>query len=139
MNRLIALVIMVICMSCKSNYKVNYKYIGSYKYEIFDDSLFKDNSYLSPDSYGYVIGDLDFNSSGIKLLNINNLNPNDEYILTMNHPIEKILMDSDLIKGEGQEHIKKIPLDIRLNQSINSDSIYIYKLKPKGKYRLLLP
>lgn len=117
--------------------KLHYQYVGSYNYEILNDSL--DNCYLSPNSYGYIIGDLNLDSCGIKILHTGSLDKSDEYIISFNHPVKSIYNDSDRIRGEGQEHMKKQPLDIILDTSKTTDSIYIYRLEPKGKYRLLLP
>lgn len=138
MKKLFFLFTGFLLLSCGAK-TVNYKYVGCYQYVIINDSLHQNNSFLSPDSYGYVIGNLDFTGCGIKILNIEKLNLNDEYIITINHPIEQVHTDSNRIKGEGQEHLKKKPLDIQLNSTKTTDSVYIYRLKPKGKYRLMIP
>lgn len=107
------IVLMLILFSIFGMYntdKLQYEYVGSYNYEVLNDSL--DNCCLSPDSYGYAIGDLNLDSCGIKILEADNLDKSDEYIISFNHPIKKIETDSDRIKGEGQEHLKKEPLDI---------------------------
>ncbi|MEN9326629.1 MAG: hypothetical protein RI943_1050, partial [Bacteroidota bacterium] len=44
-------------MSCNIQPSVKYKFIGKFNYQITNDSLFS-NTYLSPESFGYLIGDL---------------------------------------------------------------------------------
>lgn len=124
-------------VSCNIQSSAEYKFIGKFNYQITNDSLFS-NTYLSPESFGYLIGDL--NIQGIKINGIENLKKdNSDFIISLNYPISEILNNSDLIQNEGMEHIKKKPLEIRKDLSRKTNDIYIYKLSEKGKYRLLLP
>lgn len=125
-------------MSCNIQPSVKYKFIGKFNYQITNDSLFS-NTYLSPESFGYLIGDL--NIQGIKINGIENLKKdNSDFLISINYPISEILNNSDLIQNEGMEHIKKKPLEIRKDlKSRKTNDVYIYKLSEKGKYRLLLP
>lgn len=123
--------------SCNIQSSAEYKFIGKFNYQITNDSLFS-NTYLSPESFGYLIGDL--NIQGIKINGIENLKKdNSDFIISLNYPISEILNNSDLIQNEGMEHIKKKPLEIRKDMSRKTNDVYIYKLSEKGKYRLLLP
>ena len=124
-------------VSCNIQSSAEYKFIGKFNYQITNDSLFS-NTYLSPESFGYLIGDL--NIQGIKINGIENLKKdNSDFIISLNYPISEILNNSDLIQNEGMEHIKKKTLEIRKDLSRKTNDVYIYKLSEKGKYRLLLP
>ena len=124
-------------VSCNTKSSAEYKFIGKFNYQITNDSLFS-NTCLSPESFGYSIGDL--NNQGIKINGIGNLKKDtSDFIISLNYPISEILNNSDLIKNEGMEHIKKKPLEIRKDLSKKTNNVYIYKLSEKGKYRLLLP
>ena len=124
-------------VSCNIQSSAEYKFIGKFNYQITNDSLFS-NTYLSPESFGYLIGDL--NIQGIKINGIENLKKdNSDFIISLNYPISEVLNNSDLIQNEGMEHIKKRPLEIRKDLSRKTNDVYIYKLSEKGKYRLLLP
>ncbi len=124
-------------VSCNIQSSAEYKFIGKFNYQITNDSLFS-NTYLSPESFGYLIGDL--NIQGIKINGIENLKKdNSDFIISLNYPINEVLNNSDLIQNEGMEHIKKKPLEIRKDLSRKTNDVYIYKLSEKGKYRLLLP
>ncbi|MBU3681677.1 MAG: hypothetical protein FGM16_07040 [Flavobacterium sp.] len=124
-------------VSCNIQSSAEYKFIGKFNYQITNDSLFS-NTYLSPESFGYLIGDL--NIQGIKINGIENLKKdNSDFIISLNYPISEVLNNSDLIQNEGMEHIKKKPLEIRKDLSRKTNDVYIYKLSEKGKYRLLLP
>lgn len=136
------LVLIIICLftffGCNNQSNAEYKFVGKFNYQITNDSLFS-NTYLSPESFGYVIGDL--NIQGLKINGIENLKKdNSDFILSLNYPISEVLNNSDLIQNEGMEHIKKKPLEIRKDlKSRKTNNVYIYKLSEKGKYRLLLP
>ena len=124
-------------VSCNIQSSAEYKFIGKFNYQITNDSLFS-NTYLSPESFGYLIGDL--NIQGIKINGIENLKKdNSDFIISLNYPISEILNNSDLIQNEGMEHIKKKRLEIRKDLSRKTNDVYIYKLSEKGKYRPLLP
>lgn len=124
-------------VSCNIQSSAEYKFIGKFNYQITNDSLFS-NTYLSPESFGYLIGDL--NIQGIKINGIENLKKDtSDFIISLNYPISEVLNNSDLIKNEGMEHIKKKPLEIRKDLSKKTNNVYIYKLSEKGKYRLILP
>lgn len=134
--KLTLFVLFVAITSSCSSQQANYSFVGKYPYKITDKILFS-NTYLSEDSYGFLIGDLEI--QGIEIQNINKLNLEDDYIIIMNHPILTAYTDSDLIDGEVAESTSKKPLDITKDLSITSNDVYIYKLIPKGKYRLLMP
>ncbi len=124
-------------VSCNIQSSAEYKFIGKFNYQITNDSLFS-NTYLSPESFGYSIGDL--NIQGIEIKGIENLKKDtSDFIISLNYPISEVLNNSDLIKNEGMEHIKKKPLEIRKDLSKKTNNVYIYKLSEKGKYRLILP
>jgi hypothetical protein len=124
-------------VSCNIQSSAEYQFIGKFNYQITNDSLFS-NTYLSPESFGYLIGEL--NIQGIKINGIENLKKdNSDFIISLNYPISEVLNNSDLIQNEGMEHIKKKPLEIRKDLSRKTNDVYIYKLSEKGKYRLLLP
>jgi hypothetical protein len=125
-------------VGCNNQSSPEYKFIGKFNYQITNDSLFS-NTYLSPESLGYVIGDL--NVQGLKINGIENLKKdNSDFIISLNYPISEVLNNSYLIQNEGMEHIKKKPLEIRKDlKSRKTNNVYIYKLSEKGKYRLLLP
>ena len=123
-------------LSCKSEKKL-FQVNGSYEYEITNDSLFK-NTYLY-ESLGYTISDLELENCGIKLIGIDTIkDKNDDFIITIHHPILEILSKSKRIENEGAGITKKKPLEVILNKSINTNKIYIYRLEEKGKYRLLV-
>ena len=65
-------------VGCNNQSSPEYKFIGKFNYQITNDSLFS-NTYLSPESLGYVIGDL--NVQGLKINGIENLKK--ENVLTM--------------------------------------------------------
>lgn len=136
MKQLFFLFFLMVLVSCKN--QVDYNLIGKFEYKVVNDSLHINNSYLSPHSYGYAIGNLDFEACGIKISNIDTLNPGYDYITSLK-PIVAVSDDSDKIKGEGMEYLDKKPLEITLKDVAVTDSVYIYRLQPKGKYRLLLP
>lgn len=121
--------------SCNKN--IEAKYIGAFEYKIFNETLHKNNSYLSEDSYGYVITDLDLKECGIEILGIENLNRNEDYIVTINYPILEIKTNSKKIRNEGVGKTKKKPIDVILDKKNKSNKVYIYKLDIKGQYRLL--
>ncbi|MFB9095784.1 MULTISPECIES: hypothetical protein [Flavobacterium] len=124
-------------ISCNYEIKAEYKFIGKFKYEIINDSLFLD-TFLAPDSYGYLIGDLEI--QGIKIYGIEkNKKSKVDYIISLNHPIISVLKSSNITRNEGMEHMKKKPIEIRKNVNVATNDIYIYELKEKNKYRLLLP
>ncbi len=139
-NNVLVLIILSLLtfVSCNIQSSAEYKFIGKFNYQITNDSLFS-NTYLSPESLGYVIGDL--NVQGLKINGIENLKKdNSDFIISLNYPISEVLNNSYLIQNEGMEHIKKKPLEIRKDlKSRKTNNVYIYKLSEKGKYRLLLP
>ncbi|WP_029294468.1 hypothetical protein [Chryseobacterium hispalense] len=112
--------------------KVETEFVGEYNYKIFNDSLFK-NSYFH-ESFGYIISDYDLKSIGINILSNNKLNKTDEYIFVINHPIKKAVEYDD-----GIDYVKKTPIKIELDSTKTTKKIYVYRLKDKDKYRLILP
>src|SRR4051812_3528779 len=93
---IVFLALMLILFSVFGMYntdKVQYEYVGSYNYEVSNDLL--DNCCLSPDSYGYDIGDLNLDSCGIKILHADSLDKSGEYIISLNHPVKRIDTNSD--------------------------------------------
>lgn len=119
--------------SCINSNQADYKFIGQYEYEITNDSLFN-NTYLTEDSYRYVIGDLEV--QGLKIKNIDKLDKTQDYIISINNPLEAVYTDSKRINDEGIK-TKLKPLDIIKNKKIKTKTIYIYQLEQKNKYRLL--
>ena len=69
-------------ISCSNLNQAEYKFVGEYHYEIINDSLFN-NTYLTEDSFGYLIGDLENN----------NLNNQTELL--------KIRPDADCVHEDG--------------------------------------
>lgn len=123
-------------ISCKSD-MIHFQNTGSYDYEITNDSLFK-KTYLS-NGFGYMISNLELETCGIKLNGADTItNKNDDFIITINHPILEVLTKSKRIINEGAGVTKKKPLEVILNKSIKTNKIYIYRLEEKGKYRLLV-
>ncbi|MDX2248539.1 MAG: hypothetical protein SF052_17270 [Bacteroidia bacterium] len=125
-------------MSCCKNpfdSEANHEFKGKFEYEIINDSLFK-TTYLY-ESLGFLIGDLAV--PGLTIKNIDDLSMNEDYIISLDHPIKAAFKNSRNTREEGLEYMSKKPLDIVQDTSIISKHIYIYQLSPKGKYRLLLP
>jgi hypothetical protein len=131
---LILILVTVLTTNCSQFHQAEYKFIGQFEYEITNDSLFN-NTYLTEDSFGYVIGDL--NIQGLKIMNIEKLDKSQDYILSLNNPIEAAYTNSEKIQNESYE-TKLKPLDIVKNKKIKTKTVYIYLLSPKGKYRLLV-
>ncbi len=124
-------------ISCSSEKEAEYDFVGKYEYKIVDQKLLSE-TYLAADSYGYVIGDL--NIQGLEILNTQNIeNKDSDFIVSLDYPIISVLESSKAIDGESMDHMKKKPLEIRRNINENSKQIYIYRLKEKDKFRLLLP
>ena len=80
------------------------------------------------------------NIQGLEILNTQNIeNKDSDFIVSLDYPIISVLESSKAIDGESMDHMKKKPLEIRRNINENSKQIYIYRLKEKDKFRLLLP
>jgi hypothetical protein len=125
-------------LSCSSNKATKYEFIGVYNYKITDVNKFN-NTYLKEGSLGYVIGDLEFESCGLKIIGIDAVkNQKDDFIITANYPIKEILIYSDKIENEGAGETRQKPLDVILDKKKKTKKIYIYRLEEKGKYRLLV-
>ena len=75
----------------------------------------------------------------LSIKGIENLEDNKNYIIVLNHPIDRIYSNSRIIRSEAQERIKRKPLEIILNKNKTSNHVYIYKLDKKNHYRVLLP
>lgn len=112
--------------------KVEIQFVDEYNFKIFNDTLFK-NSYLY-DSYGYIISDSNLESIGVEILSNNKLNKGEDYIFTIYHPIKDIVEIDD-----GTNHKNKTPLKVTLDSLKTTKKIYVYQLKAKNKYRLMLP
>jgi len=126
------LLILLIFYFVNKEKKVETEFVGEYNFKIFNDSLFK-NSYFH-ESFGYVISDNDLKSVGISILSNNKLSKTDEYIFVINHPIKNIIEYDD-----GIDYVKKTPIKIEVDSTKTTKNIYIYRLKDKNKYRLILP
>lgn len=126
------LLILLIFYFVNKEKKVETEFVGEYNFKIFNDSLFK-NSYFH-ESFGYVISDHDLKSVGISILSNNKLSKTDEYIFVINHPIKNIIEYDD-----GIDYVKKTPIKIEVDSTKTTKNIYIYRLKDKNKYRLILP
>ncbi len=122
-------------MSCDKS--VDVEFLGTYDYKIFDESLHRTNSYLSEDSYGYVITNLDLKPCGIEIIGVGKLNKNDEYLVTINYPITEVKTNSKRIRNEGVGNTSKKPIEVILDKKVYSNKVFIYKITPKGQYRLL--
>jgi CO dehydrogenase nickel-insertion accessory protein CooC1 len=116
------------------NKKADYKYMGEFNYVIENQSDFE-NTYLS-DSYGYVVSDLDI--PGLKIIGIEDLTDNKDYVVVYNHPAESILTNSKKIREEGV-NMKRKPIEVIVNKNTKKEKVYIYQLDKKDTYRLLLP
>lgn len=112
--------------------KVEIQFVDECNFKIFNDTLFK-NSYLY-DSYGYIISDSKLESIGIEISSNNKLNKEDDYIFTIYHPIKDIEEIDD-----GINHKNKIALKVTLDSLKTTKKIYVYQLKQKNRYRLMLP
>ena len=135
-NILLNLIIIVISVrSCSKLNQAEYKFVGEYQYEIVNDSLFN-NTYLTEDSFGYLIGDLEI--PGVKIRDIEHLDKTKDYIISKDNPIKAAYTNSRKIDSEGSYKTKLKPLDVIKDSIKKTKKIYIYELKSKGKYRLLV-
>ena len=135
-NILLNLIIIEISVtSCSKLNQAEYKFVGEYQYEIVNDSLFN-NTYLTEDSFGYLIGDLEI--PGVKIRDIEHLDKTKDYIISKDNPIKAAYTNSRKIDSEGSYKTKLKPLDVIKDSIKKTKKIYIYELKTKGKYRLLV-
>ena len=135
-NILLNLIIIEISVtSCSKLNQAEYKFVGEYQYEIVNDSLFN-NTYLTEDSFGYLIGDLEI--PGVKIRDIEHLDKTKDYIISKDNPIKAAYTNSRKIDSEGSYKTKLTPLDVIKDSIKKTKKIYIYELKSKGKYRLLV-
>ncbi len=135
-NILLNLIIIEISVtSCSKLNQAEYKFVGEYQYEIVNDSLFN-NTYLTEDSFGYLIGDLEI--PGVKIRDIEHLDKTKDYIISKDNPIKAAYTNSRKIDSEGSYKTKLKPLDVIKDSIKKTKKIYIYELKSKGKYRLLV-
>lgn len=135
-NILLNLIINAISVtSCSKLNQAEYKFVGEYQYEIVNDSLFN-NTYLTEDSFGYLIGDLEI--PGVKIRDIEHLDKTKDYIISKDNPIKAAYTNSRKIDSEGSYKTKLKPLDVIKDSIKKTKKIYIYELKSKGKYRLLV-
>lgn len=135
-NILLNLIIIAISVtSCSKLNQAEYKFVGEYQYEIVNDSLFN-NTYLTEDSFGYLIGDLEI--PGVKIRDIEHLDKTKDYIISKDNPIKAAYTNSRKIDSEGSYKTKLKPLDVIKDSIKKTKKIYIYELKSKGKYRLLV-
>ena len=135
-NILLNLIIIEISVtSCSKLNQAEYKFVGEYQYEIVNDSLFN-NTYLTEDSFGYLIGDLEI--PGVKIRDIEHLDKTKDYIISKDNPIKAAYTNSRKIDSEGGYKTKLKPLDVIKDSIKKTKKIYIYELKSKGKYRLLV-
>ena len=131
------IIIPTFLISCAFKQKVKYQFIGEFRYEITNDSLFS-NTYLTDDSYGFLIGDLKI--PGLKIFNTESIEDTSDYIVSMHHPIKSAHINSYKAKSEGMdEYLNKKALDIKKDTLVKTKSIFLYRLEEKNKYRLLLP
>ena len=125
-NILLNLIIIEISVtSCSKLNQAEYKFVGEYQYEIVNDSLFN-NTYLTEDSFGYLIRDIE------------HLDKTKDYIISKDNPIKAAYTNSRKIDSEGSYKTKLKPLDVIKDSIKKTKKIYIYELKSKGKYRLLV-
>ena len=118
------------------NKEADYVFIDKYNYSITNKDSF-DFTYLSNKSFGFCIGD--FNIQGIKI-ETTELDINKEYIFSLYHPVSSVYTNSEEVRNQNQRETKKRPIEIIQDKSITDSAyIYVYELRPKGKYRLLLP
>ena len=135
-NILLNLIIIEISVtSCSKLNQAEYKFVGEYQYEIVNDSLFN-NTYLTEDSFGYLIGDLEI--PGVKIRDIEHLDKTKDYIISKDNPIKAAYTNSRKSDSEGSYKTKLKPLDVIKDTIKKTKKIYIYELKSKGKYRLLV-
>ena len=135
-NILLNLIIIEISVtSCSKLNQAEYKFVGEYQYEIVNDSLFN-NTYLTEDSFGYLIGDLEI--PGVKIRDIEHLDKTKDQIISKDNPIKAAYTNSRKIDSEGSYKTKLKPLDVIKDSIKKTKKIYIYELKSKGKYRLLV-
>lgn len=129
------IIIAVSAISCSNLNQAEYTFVGEYQYEIVNDSLFN-NTYLTEDSFGYLIGDLEI--PGVKIKDIEHLDKTKDYIISKDNPIKAVYTNSKKIDSEGNYKTKLKPLDVIKDSIKKTKKIYIYELKSKGKYRLLV-
>lgn len=116
--------------------QAKYRFAAKVPYTIYDQKKFE-NTYLF-ESFGYLIGDPHI--PGVKFNDALALSPENDYIFALHKPVEAVYTNSYAVRNEGSVPSKKDAVEIVLNDNeIDSGYIYIYELKPKGKYRLLMP
>lgn len=125
-------------ISCSPHKETCYKLIGNYDFNLIDKTKFN-NCYLSDNSFGYMISNLELNDCGIEISDINSIpNKEDDFIITYNYPIKEILLNSESIENEGVGATSKKPIEIVLDKRVLTNKVFIYRLNKKNKYRLLL-
>lgn len=135
--------ILVIALdSCSMRMEADYVFVGKFPYKVIDDSIFS-LTVLSSDSYGYAISeDLDIQALEIYGLNQIAIDSNwikeSDFIVSLKHPIKTALKNSHQVYNQ-KEIGPKCPLEIIPDTNISTPDVYIYRIYPKGRYRLLLP
>ena len=121
-NILLNLIIIEISVtSCSKLNQAEYKFVGEYQYEIVNDSLFN-NTYLTEDSFGYLIGDLEI--PGVKIRDIEHLDKTKDYIISKDNPIKAAYTNSRKIDSEGSYKTKLKPLDVIKDSIKKTKKIY---------------
>lgn len=124
------------CATYFDQKEAEYEFVGKYTYVIKNDSLLN-ATVLSPDSYGFAIGSLTI--QGLEIESTTDLDKAADYIISMNYPVKAAFIESKAISGEAMEHTSRKPLDIVQDKGRFENKIFLYRLKARGKYRLLLP
>lgn len=132
---LISVSLIAFCLWQRSKTQADYYFIGKFRYIITNQDSFS-KAYLSPSSYGFVIGDAFIQGIHIEA----QLDWNKEYIISLNHPIDAVYTNSEAVRNQNERETKKKPVEILQDKMItDSPFIFVYEIRPKGKYRLLLP
>lgn len=129
----VMLMVNLLFFSCDR--KANYSFVGDFDYVIENLASFE-NSVLSGESFGYGVGD--FSYPGLKILGVEDLPDDADYVVVYNYSAEKILVNSKRIRDEGFKLAKR-PIEVVVNKNIKKEKVFIYRLDKKGAYRLLLP
>ncbi len=119
----------------KVHRQADFGMIGKFEYKIIDIELFN-KTFLTSDSYGYLITDSAI--QGLEITNFDFKNNNTDLIIST-RPIRSVYINSKRVANESENTAKK-PVEIIKDSKKNDEQyVYIYYLKPKDRYRLLLP
>jgi hypothetical protein len=134
-SKVICFMLVVCILSSSCNTEADYKYIGQFTFEITNDSLFEQTVL----SKGYECSIGGVHVQGIVFNGLPELDEHVDYIVSMYSPVENVYNNSYHVRNEAAGQRSKHPLEILKDTSIRTENMYLYSLRPKGKYRHLLP